>query len=195
MRSNLATTVLFQIIYSSAVVSAFSFTFSSDPTQCSPLTVTVNGGTAPYRLNLVPAGPIPGGGAEIRSIVDEQFSDKTFTLNALKLPANSAFVAMVSDATGLSSCCICSVPYASRHSHRYTTGVGSGGTSAILTVSGSNNTSCLPTAAATNGFYFYLYPETFTLCKPVNISWDPTQGSVYLPLFVNMKTELWTIET
>lgn len=107
--SRSAITLLFQILLSSAVVSAFSFTFSSNPTQCSPLTVTVDGGTAPYRLNLIPAGPMPRSQKEIRSIVDEEFSDKTFKLDALKFPADSVFIAMVSDATGGCSFRSCSV--------------------------------------------------------------------------------------
>ena len=98
--SSLTTTILFQVILSLVVVSAFNFTFSSSPTQCSSLTVNVNGGTPPYRLNLIPAGPMPGGPPEIRSIVDASFSDKTFNLDALKFPADSQFIAMVSDATG-----------------------------------------------------------------------------------------------
>ena len=107
--TRLAITLLFQIILSSTVVSAFSFTFLNNPTQCSSLTVAVDGGTAPYRLNLIPAGPMPGGQAEIRVIVDEAFSEKTFKLNALKFPANSQFVAMVSDANGMSFSRICAV--------------------------------------------------------------------------------------
>ena len=98
--SSLTTTILFQVIWSLVAVSAFSFTFSSNPTQCSSLTVNVNGGTAPYRLNLILAGPLPGGGPETRRIVDVAFSDKTFKLDALKFPAYSQFIAMVSDATG-----------------------------------------------------------------------------------------------
>lgn len=98
--SRFATTILIQSLWSLAAVSAFSFTFSSDPTQCSSLIVNVKGGTAPYRLNLIPAGPLPRGGPEIRTIVDEAFSDKTFKLDALKFPADSQFMAMVSDATG-----------------------------------------------------------------------------------------------
>jgi hypothetical protein len=107
--SRFAIALLFQIILSSAVVSALSFTFSSDPTQCSSLTVTVNGGTAPYRLNLIPAGPMPRLSTEIRTIVDVQFSEKTYTLTALKFPADSQFIAMVSDATGGSFFRNCSV--------------------------------------------------------------------------------------
>ena len=98
--SSLATTILFQVIWSLVVVSAFTFTFSNKPTQCSSLTVNMIGGTAPYRLNLIPAGPLPGGGPEIRTIVDVAFSDKTFNLDALKFPADSQFIAMVSDAHG-----------------------------------------------------------------------------------------------
>lgn len=103
LASRFAITLLFRFILSSTVVSAFTFTFSSNPTQCSPLTVTVDGGTAPYRLNLIPAGPMPRGLTEIRTIVDVEFSDKTFTVDALKFPASSQFIAMVSDAEGVSS--------------------------------------------------------------------------------------------
>ena len=55
----------------------------------------------PHCLNLIPAGPMPGSATEVRMIVDQEFSDKTFTLDALRLPANSQFIAMVSDATGV----------------------------------------------------------------------------------------------
>ena|SRR5258706_14206920 len=102
LASRFAIALLFQNILSSTFVSAFTFTFSSNPAQCSPLTVTVDGGTAPYRLNLIPAGPMPRRLTEIRSIVDVEFSDKTFTLDTLKFPADSQFIAMVSDATGVS---------------------------------------------------------------------------------------------
>lgn len=104
-----AITLLFQIILSSTVVSAFTFTFSSNATQCSSLTVNVDGGIAPYRLNLIPAGPMPGGLPEIRTIVDTEFSAKTFELDTLKFPANSQFIAMVSDANGMSFFCNYSV--------------------------------------------------------------------------------------
>ena len=46
---------------------------------------------------------------EIRSIVDQEFSVKTFKLDTLKFPADSQFIAMVSDATGVSFFHNCSV--------------------------------------------------------------------------------------
>jgi hypothetical protein len=183
--SRLAIATLFQVVLASAVVSAFSFTFSNNPTQCASLTVTVDGGTAPYRLNLVPAGPMPGGTTEIRKIVDVEFSDKTYQLDALRLPANSQFIAIVSDATGVCSSIVIALQgYASTNSHQFIKGVGTGGTSAILTVSESDNTSCLPTEASKTLFYFFMNPDTITLCNPVNISWDTTaQGSVDRSVF------------
>ena len=44
---------------------------------------------------------MPRGQTEIRTIVDVEFSDKTFTVDALKFPADSQFIAMVSDAAGV----------------------------------------------------------------------------------------------
>lgn len=78
---------------------AFSFSFSQKPTQCSTNDVTVDGGTPPYRLVLVPTGPLSDG-PEIRTIVDEEFSSSTFTLPPLNFPGRSNFTAVMSDSTG-----------------------------------------------------------------------------------------------
>src|SRR5262245_42507738 len=78
---------------------SFSFSFSNKPTQCQNVTVTVDGGQAPYRLVLIPAGPIPEG-QEIRTIIDQEFSSSPFTLPALAFPGGSNFTAIMSDATG-----------------------------------------------------------------------------------------------
>jgi len=64
----------------------------------------------------------------------------------------------------------------------------------MLTVSGSNNSSCL-SAVTQAQWFFFLNPDTISLCEPVNISWENPQGSVYLPLFIEMRTDAWTLET
>jgi len=121
---------------------------------------------------------------EIRSIVDVEFSDKTFTLDTLKFPTDSQFIAMVSDATGVSF--FHNFPCIAVHqgTHKSIIGVASGGTSAILTVSESNNTSCLPTEKRVVDFFFFLEPQNIDMCEPVNITWNQdAQGSVCLPLW------------
>ena len=80
---------------------AFSFSFSNKPTQCANTTITVDGGTPPYRLLMVPAGPLVGR-PEIRTIVDQEFNSSTFTLPPLAFPGYSNFTAVMGDATGAS---------------------------------------------------------------------------------------------
>ncbi|KAG8689437.1 hypothetical protein FRC09_012422, partial [Ceratobasidium sp. 395] len=61
------------------------------------------------------------------------------------------FVAMMSDATG----------------------IGTGGTSAIIAVGGGTKSDCLPSSASAPKFYLYLDPETPTQCGTMNVSWSP----------------------
>lgn len=87
---------LFSSLYSSS--SAFSFSFTSTPTQCSDVTVEWDGGQAPFTLLLVPVGHVD---PETRVIIQEDVSSGnsvTFTLN---YPAQSQFVAVLNDATGI----------------------------------------------------------------------------------------------
>lgn len=80
-------------------VDGFSFSFSTKPTQCGSTTVTVDGGTPPYRLVMVPSGPLVNR-PEIRTIVDQQFSSTSFTLSPLAFPGGSNFTAVMGDSTG-----------------------------------------------------------------------------------------------
>ncbi|KAG8794294.1 hypothetical protein FRC17_008313, partial [Serendipita sp. 399] len=137
-------------------VYSFSFAFTNKPTQCGSLTVTVDGGTPPYRLVMVPAGPLEG--PEIRTIIDEEFTTSPHTLPPLAFPGGSNFVAVVGDANG----------------------VGTGGTSVITDVARSSNTSCLSTSPTTPLFYFVL-PQNPSLaqCGSLDISFSgTTQGQV-----------------
>ncbi|KAG8829478.1 hypothetical protein FRC18_009297 [Serendipita sp. 400] len=137
-------------------VHSFSFAFTNKPTQCGSLTVTVDGGTPPYRLVMVPAGPIEG--PEIRTIVDEEFSSSPHTLPPLAFPGGSNFVAVVGDANG----------------------VGTGGTSVITDVARSSNTSCLSTSPTTPLFYFALPTNpNLVQCGSIDLSFSgSTQGQV-----------------
>jgi hypothetical protein len=80
-------------------VDAFSFSFSTKPTQCGSTTVIVDGGTPPYRLVMVPSGPLVNR-PEIRTIVDQQFSSTSFTLPPLAFPGGSNFTAVMGDSAG-----------------------------------------------------------------------------------------------
>lgn len=51
-------------------------------------------------------------------------------------------------------------------------GFGTGGTSKIITVSSSSDTSCLPRTHSTPQFFLYLSSPTFTQCGSLTIGWD-----------------------
>ncbi|KAG9100091.1 hypothetical protein FRC06_004548 [Ceratobasidium sp. 370] len=138
----------FHLIASLDVVRAFNFTFLTIPAQCEELSIAISGGTPPYRLLIVPIGTLLTP-PEIRTIVDRNITgtSDTFTFN---YPAASQFVAMMSDATG----------------------IGTGGTSAIIAVGGGTKSDCLPASASAPKFYLYLDPTTPTQCGTMNVSWS-----------------------
>ncbi|CAG7849993.1 SubName: Full=Uncharacterized protein {ECO:0000313/EMBL:CCA67286.1} [Serendipita indica DSM 11827] len=141
-------------------VRAWSFAFTSKPTQCGRLTVTVDGGSPPYHIVMVPSGPLPNGQQEIRTIVDQQFDSSPYTLPPLNFPGNSNFTTIVGDSNG----------------------VGTGGTSVITDVASSNNDSCLSTTQTTPLFYLILPNNpTLTQCGSMDITFsDSAQGQVSL---------------
>ncbi|KAF8609173.1 hypothetical protein BDV93DRAFT_134678 [Ceratobasidium sp. AG-I] len=53
------------------------------------------------------------------------------------------------------------------------TGIGTGGTSALIAVGGGTKSDCLPTSASAPKFYLFLDPEIPTQCGTVNVSWGP----------------------
>ncbi|CAE6517126.1 unnamed protein product [Rhizoctonia solani] len=127
--------------------SAFSFVFSSQPSQCQSLTIQWTEGTGPYRLFLVPVGHVT---PEIRTIVNMEIPVGQLSTNlTLRFPENSRFVAVMSDSTGF----------------------GTGGTSSIYTV-GSGPSGCLPTTAGQADFYMYTDSATPSQCGSYKISWD-----------------------
>ncbi|KAG9095981.1 hypothetical protein FRC07_011005 [Ceratobasidium sp. 392] len=143
----------FHLLASLDIARAFNFTFQTIPAQCEELSIAISGGTPPYRLLIVPIGSLLTP-PEIRTIVDRNITgtSDSFTFN---YPAASQFVAMMSDATG----------------------IGTGGTSAIIAVGGGTKSDCLPSSASAPQFYLYLDPETPTQCGSMNVSW----GSGFVP--------------
>lgn len=78
----------------------YSFDFTSTPTQCSNLSLSIagTGGQPPYSVLLIPFGPstLPNN-TEARRITQQNFSGTDTTLSfQLKFPSNSQFVAVVS---------------------------------------------------------------------------------------------------
>ncbi|KIM21495.1 hypothetical protein M408DRAFT_18387 [Serendipita vermifera MAFF 305830] len=151
MRSFLNLPSSFVLLLSALVTpsNAFTFRFSSEPSQCGATSIVWQGGTPPYKVLLVPVDFMPQG-TETRVIFDRTVTSGNELGFNFPFPANSRFVAVMSDATGF----------------------GTGGTSPILTVASSNSSSCLPTTPSAPQFYLYLSPTTPTQCSPVTISWD-----------------------
>ncbi|KAG6918356.1 hypothetical protein DXG01_015005 [Tephrocybe rancida] len=141
-----------------SLVTAYTWKFDSPPQQCSNLTVSVSGsdGKPPYRILLLPFGPSPlKNNIEARTIVDQPFPDGASTASfKLNYPANSQFVAVVSDASSF----------------------GSGGTSVAATVTTSSDSSCFD--ATTNvapKFVFSIFPlNQIVQCVSTRIWWDNT---------------------
>ncbi|KAJ7100255.1 hypothetical protein B0H15DRAFT_819489 [Mycena belliarum] len=136
--------------------SAYTWKFSSQPTQCGNVSISVQGGSPPYSVLVVPNGisPLPKN-IEVRKIQDEtsQSSDISFKLN---YPANSQFVAVVSDSTGFSS----------------------GGTSVGALVEPSSDASCFdPSKNVAPEIPFNIFPEgVIAQCVSTRIWWDASQA-------------------
>ncbi|KAF8309477.1 hypothetical protein DL93DRAFT_2085567 [Clavulina sp. PMI_390] len=150
---------------------ALALNFTTPWAQCANVTVAwTAGGVAPYELLLVPVGHLT---PETRTIINYQnitpstSSSPSGALNntnlvyefsfPLTFPAGSEFVAVLSDS-------------------KY--GPGSGGTSQILVVLDSQDTSCLNTEQVKPAFYFYLDTPTPSQCTPWQISWPQTIDEV-----------------
>ena len=77
---------------------AFSFYFTSTPTQCAQTTVQWNGGQPPYTLLLVPTGHL---NPETRTIIQRNIPSGSSVSFVLDFPSGSTFVAVLNDATGV----------------------------------------------------------------------------------------------
>ncbi|PFH49873.1 hypothetical protein AMATHDRAFT_62260 [Amanita thiersii Skay4041] len=148
--------VLLQLIVAPTFSAAYTWQFDATPQQCKKLSISINGsgGKPPYRVLIIPFGPTPlANNVEVRTIMDKQFDDGSKTLSfQLPFPANSQFVAVVSDATGF----------------------GSGGTSVAAQVTDSKDASCIdPSKPAAPSFFFSIEPPNqIVQCQPTRIWWE-----------------------
>ncbi|ELU41540.1 SKG6 domain-containing protein [Rhizoctonia solani AG-1 IA] len=141
--------ILFALIFNTLSSWAFEFTFLTIP--CEELSISINGGVPPYRLLIVPIGQLLTP-PEIRTIIDRNITGTTDSF-IFNYPAASRFVAMMSDATG----------------------IGTGGTSAIIAVGGTGTKSeCLQSSASMPYYYLYVDPQPPVQCGMTNISWGPS---------------------
>ncbi|KAF8888637.1 hypothetical protein BD779DRAFT_1672291 [Infundibulicybe gibba] len=135
---------------------AFTWSFQAAPQQCANLSIQISGsGTPPYRALILPFGPSPlANNVEARRIVDQPFPGSSGSLSfQLKYPANSQFVAVVSDATGF----------------------GSGGTSVAAQVTSSSDSSCFSQTTVQPDFTFSIEPPNqIVQCQSTRLWWDPS---------------------
>jgi len=142
-----------------AFVQGYSFQLLDQPTQCGNATFQITGsGSPPYSLLLVPYGPpSTSTGVEVRHLQNLQFDSGATTLSIqFKYPANSQFVAVVSDSTGF----------------------GTGGTGVATTVSDSSDSSCYNPNQQVEApaFAYSIVPSgQLVQCTPTRIWWDPTK--------------------
>ncbi|KAF9219529.1 hypothetical protein BS17DRAFT_717307 [Gyrodon lividus] len=143
---------------SSSLVSGFSFTFTSQPQQCSNISLQITGsGAPPYSVLIIPYGPSPlPNNIEARTIVYQQFSGDSSSVSfQLRYPTNSQFVAVVSDSTGF----------------------GTGGTSVAASVMSNSDNSCFnATLNVAPDFPFNIDPPNQVVqCSPSRLWWNPDQ--------------------
>ncbi|KAH9939547.1 hypothetical protein B0H21DRAFT_780561 [Amylocystis lapponica] len=137
--------------------SAFSFTFTNTPQQCQNLSLSITGaGVPPYSILITPFGPSPlPNNVEARRIFAVDFDGSSSSASfQLKYPADSEFVAVVSDSTGF----------------------GSGGTSGAVTVQANSDSSCFDaTQNVSPAFVYNIQPlNQLVECSPTRIWWNPS---------------------
>ncbi|ODO01571.1 hypothetical protein I350_06391 [Cryptococcus amylolentus CBS 6273] len=158
--------------------SAFSF-ITSTPSQCGNFTVQWAGGTAPFYLLFVPVS----GHINNITIPDGLSSPYSYSFT-LDQPAGLDFMLAMSDSTGF----------------------GSGGSTSVLTVGSSDESSCLPSSVNAD-FYFSIDPDSNpSACSSMSVTWpsnttDPTHlygiipyGSAWeIPIDDSGTSQNWTV--
>ncbi|KAJ7719185.1 hypothetical protein DFH07DRAFT_973019 [Mycena maculata] len=138
------------------LASAYTWSFTSTPTQCANVSISVDGGSPPFQILIIPYGSTPLPNAiEARKIQDQPFPGTSSSVSfQLNYPADSQFVAVVSDSTGF----------------------GSGGTSVGVQVASSSDASCFnATQNVKPDFVYSIVPNgVVTQCEASRIWWDPT---------------------
>lgn len=86
------------LLFLPSLASAYTFKFTSVPTQCQELSLAIEGqGSPPYQVLIIPVGPSTApNNVEVRKVIDQTFPDNGTTVSfPLRFPANSQFVAVV----------------------------------------------------------------------------------------------------
>lgn len=81
-----------------SLAAAYTFKFTSVPTQCQELSLSIDGqGSPPYTVLIIPVGPSTApNNVEVRRVVYQTFPNNGTTVSfPLRFPANSQFVATV----------------------------------------------------------------------------------------------------
>jgi hypothetical protein len=81
-----------------SLAAAYTFKFTSVPTQCKEVSLAIEGqGSPPYEVLIIPVGPSTApNNVEVRTVVDQTFPDNGTTVSfPLRFPTNSQFVAVV----------------------------------------------------------------------------------------------------
>ncbi|KAM5533380.1 hypothetical protein V8D89_012930 [Ganoderma adspersum] len=137
-----------------SLAAAYSFNIVSTPRQCENLTVQITGegGQAPYSLLIIPFGPSPLPNAiEARRITNVSFNTSTSVDFQLRFPENSQFVAVVSDSTGF----------------------GTGGTSAAVTVLSGQDGCFDSTTSVSPAWFLHTDPDgVLSSCTTTRIWWN-----------------------
>lgn len=81
-----------------SLAAAYTFEFTSVPTQCQELSLAIDGqGSPPYEVLIIPVGPSTApNNVEVRRVIDQTFPNNGTTISfPLRFPENSQFVAVV----------------------------------------------------------------------------------------------------
>ena len=165
-----------------SLAAAYTFKFTSVPTQCQELSLAIEGqGSPPYKVLIIPVGPSTApNNVEVRTVIDQTFPNNGTTISfPLRFPTNSQFVAVVRSSTLVSSSFRPHTRPAAQVSDQ--SGFGSGGTSVSVTVQSSSNSSCYDTSQTVQPqFVFSLYPDkSLTQCSTTRLWWDNTTVQGY----------------
>ena len=172
------------------LVNAYTWQFTSQPIQCSTVSIAIqgSGGQPPYSLLILPTGasPLPGH-VEVRPILNIPFSGTSTTLSfTLNYPQDSSFVAVVRSYLSrhifpISSSCCLQVSDKS--------GYGTGGASTSTTVLRSSDSSCYSTSKPWNPTWYFSIdpPGGLTQCESVRNWWEAiyVDGCVSPSIFPN----------
>ncbi|KIL62410.1 hypothetical protein M378DRAFT_165776 [Amanita muscaria Koide BX008] len=151
---------------------AYSWQLNAAPVQCTDISITITGtdGQPPYSVLVVPFGPPPFG-ADVRGVIQKNFDGNSNSVNVpIKYPANTQFVAVVSD----------------------TAGFGTGGTSAPTLVAQSGDNSCFNASQPWSPhFWYFIGPLSqpaaeVVQCNTTRIWWNKTADVEGTPKFAGI---------